>query len=147
MTFAAAVQPSASAFVPWRRSVRGTGGRPRGQDDEHGGQHARAGAIFLVLILYWLETAVIGFWTILRIAAFPDETLDNFAGDGVRTRWKSLAAALFFTVHSGIFMTVHFLFLWELFSGSWSRQVRGVGAFVDQIILATGLWIPLLVCS
>jgi len=52
--------------------------------------------------------------------------------------------ALFFTLHAGIFMGVHFLFLWEMFSGEWSRRIRGVGAFFDQMIVGTGLWVPLI---
>lgn len=40
-------------------------------------------------------------------------------------------------------MGVHFLFLWSLFAGSWARQVHGAGSFVREIVLQTGLWLPL----
>jgi len=42
-------------------------------------------------------------------------------------------------------MGVHFFFLWELFAGEWSRRIHGVGAFVEQVVIGTGLWVPLLV--
>jgi hypothetical protein len=38
---------------------------------------------------------------------------------------------------------VHFLFLWALFSGDWSRKVHGVRDFIAEIVIATALWMPL----
>jgi hypothetical protein len=55
-----------------------------------------------------------------------------------------LGLAAFFTLHAGIFMGVHFLFLWELFAGPWARKIHGPRDFVDQVIVATGLWVPLI---
>ncbi len=55
-----------------------------------------------------------------------------------------MGLALFFTLHAGIFMAVHFLFLWELFAGPWARKIHGPREFFDQIIIGTGLWLPLL---
>jgi len=55
----------------------------------------------LVLVLYWAESAVIGFFNICKI--------------GVIGRWRALLAAPFFAGHFGGFMAVHFLFLWGLF--------------------------------
>jgi hypothetical protein len=37
------------------------------------------------------------------------------------------------------------MFLWALFSGDWSQHVHGIGDFVRQIVIATGLWVPLIV--
>src|SRR4051794_31985261 len=42
-------------------------------------------------------------------------------------------------------MAVHFLFLWELFAGDWVMRVHGLRDFVDQIVIGSGLWAPLLV--
>ncbi len=100
---------------------------------------------FLLLMLYWLETAVIAFWTIVRIATMPRAGLGDMHFDGSDRPAAPLALALFVTLHAGIFMGVHFMFLWELFSGPWSRKIHGVRDFVDQIVVASGLWLPLLV--
>jgi hypothetical protein len=100
---------------------------------------------FILLMLYWLETAVIAFWTIVRIALTPRDRLDGLKFEGAKQPASPLALAAFFTAHAGIFMGVHFMFLWTLFSGDWPRKVRGVGDFVDLIVLKTGLWVPLLV--
>jgi hypothetical protein len=100
---------------------------------------------FVLLMLYWLETAIIAFWTIVRIATLAPGTLGDLKfSDGKRTT-SSLGMAAFFTLHSGIFMMVHFLFLWELFSGDWPQRIHGVRAFLDQMVIGTGLWVPLLV--
>ncbi len=98
---------------------------------------------FVLLILYWLETAIIGFWTALRIIINPS-TIDvngrpmNQMGLGGR-----IGLALFIAVHAGIFMAVHLVFLWGLFSGDWSGRIHGIGDFVRELIIGTDLWIPL----
>ena len=55
------------------------------------------------------------------------------------------AVAAFFVVHCGMFMGVHFLFLWVMFSGAWSRRIHGPADFVHQIIVDNRLWLPLAV--
>ena len=96
---------------------------------------------FVLLMLYWSETAVIAFWTIIRVATEP-------AANGVHAAVgviAGLALAAFFTVHAGIFMTVHFVFLWSLFAGAWRAQIHGVDGFIRIMIFGTGLWLPLLI--
>jgi hypothetical protein len=41
-------------------------------------------------------------------------------------------------------MGVHLLFLWALFAGDWSNDIHGLRDFVAKMIVATGLWAPLL---
>lgn len=93
---------------------------------------------FLLLILYWMETAIIGFWTIMAIVAAPLETVGPAARGTSR-----LFIVSFFIVHASIFMGVHFMFLWDIFSGTWSREVHGAGDFIRVIVIETGLWVPL----
>jgi hypothetical protein len=100
---------------------------------------------FLLLMLYWMDTAVIAFWTIARVAMTPREGLDNLrissaGGQSTNAPW---AVAAFFVLHCGIFMGVHFLFLWVLFSDAWARRIHGPADFVQQIIVDNRLWLPL----
>ena len=99
---------------------------------------------FILLMLYWLETAVIAFWTVVRIATLPREALGGIRFSGSDKTASPLGFAMFVTLHAGIFMLVHFLFLWELFSGAWPRRIHGLRDFVEQVIVATGLWVPLI---
>jgi len=95
---------------------------------------------FLLLVLYWMETAVIGFWTLWLIGKACDRTIGPFS------EGKTAAGMVgFLTLHAGMFMAVHFVFLWTLFSGEWKAQVHNVVQFIGVIVIGQGLWLALLV--
>jgi hypothetical protein len=66
-----------------------------------------AGAAFLgwsladVMVLYWCESAIIGFFNLCKLIAI--------------SRWAALFIGTFFVAHYGAFMAVHFLFIYFLF--------------------------------
>jgi hypothetical protein len=60
-----------------------------------------------VMVLYWAESAVIGFWNVIKLA--------------IVGKWAALFAAPFFVGHFGGFMAGHFMFIYYLF-------VRGIDA-------------------
>lgn len=99
---------------------------------------------FVLLILYWLETAVIAFWTVVRVAASSPEELAGIQF-GDQRAISSLGMAAFFSLHAGLFMAVHFLFLWTLFSDDWSTRIHRPRSFIEQLVIDTGLWVPLLI--
>ena len=95
---------------------------------------------FILLCLYCLETAVIGFWTILRVA-----TMSRDPGSAAsRSIAGTLALAGFFTVHAGLFMSVHMLFIYSLFAGPWADRIHDARDFIRLIVIGKDLWIPLL---
>jgi hypothetical protein len=99
---------------------------------------------FLLLMLYWMDTAIIAFWTIARVATTPREGLSNLRiNSGGKSSSSPWAVAPFFAVHAGAFMAVHFLFLWVIFSGAWARRIHGPVDFVQVIIIDNRLWLPL----
>ena len=100
---------------------------------------------FVILVLYWFETAIIGLWTLVRVATASREALGGITMQGSTRTPSPLGLALFFVAHAGIFMGVHFVFLWVLFSGDWAKRIHGPIEFVDKLIIGTDLWIPLLV--
>lgn len=98
---------------------------------------------FVLLALYWLETAIIGFWMLVRIAtAPPGDDIKFGEGQSVTSR---AGLVLFFIVHAGMFMGVHFAFLWTLFAGDWAAKIHSPADFVVKLVIATGLWLPLIV--
>jgi hypothetical protein len=100
--------------------------------------------VFVLLVLYWLETAVIGFWTVIRILLVSPEgsaTLNRMAARVIGRGFT----AVFIAVHAGIFMTIHFLFLWSLFAGHWTEEIHSPFDFVRLIVIDSGLWLPLLI--
>src|SRR5690606_32738251 len=66
---------------------------------------------FELLVLYWLETAVIAFWTILQVGIAPTRATAGGL-DGGRALGRA-GRAVFFTLHTGVFMAVHMLILWD----------------------------------
>ena len=101
--------------------------------------------VFVLLMLYWMETAIIGFWMIVRIAIAPPGSLGKIEVNGRPTNAGSLFIAGFFVVHAGIFMGVHMVFLWSMFSGAWPQIVHGPTDFFGKLVIGTDMWFPLLV--
>jgi hypothetical protein len=91
-----------------------------------------AGMIFLgwklgdVMVLYWAESAVIGFFNLCKIAVIG--------------HWMALLAGPFFVGHFGGFMTIHFLFIYTLFvNGSQGNNGSG-GELAEVAQLFINLW-------
>ena len=100
---------------------------------------------FVLLMLYWLETAVIAFWTVVRVAFLPRSAITFADIDPDRPPLSPPALAVVVTATVSVFMAVHLFILWELFAGGWSQRIHGIGNFVQQLVIDTGLWLPLLV--
>jgi hypothetical protein len=91
-----------------------------------------AGTIFLgwnlsdVMVLYWAESAVIGFFNVCKIVVIG--------------RWMALLAGPFFIGHFGGFMAIHFLFIYTIFV----KDLQGMGAsggdLADVAQLFVNLW-------
>lgn len=95
--------------------------------------------VFLLLVLYWFETAIMGFWIIVAILIDPYQAIGPTAKQTSRT-----FLVLFLIAHAGVFMGVHFMFLWALFAGDWTKAVYGPFDFVRIIVIGSGLWIALI---
>jgi hypothetical protein len=91
-----------------------------------------AGTVFLgwdlsdVMVLYWAESAVIGFFNLCKIAVIG--------------RWAALFAGPFFLGHFGGFMSVHFLFIYTLFVKGLNGGDGSGGDLADVAQLFIGLW-------
>jgi hypothetical protein len=95
-----------------------------------------AGAAFLgwklsdVMVLYWAESAIIGFYNVCKIAVIG--------------RWFALAAGPFFLGHFGGFMAVHFLFIYTIFVKGPDHMDSAGGDLAEVARLFLVLWPALL---
>jgi hypothetical protein len=97
---------------------------------------------FQLLMLYWIETVIIAVFTIRRLTVLPQEGVPPVVkGDGSPS---GFGLAGFFTLHAGMFIGVHFIFLWAFFSWDWIKRVHGVGSFFYELLVAHGVWVALL---
>jgi hypothetical protein len=90
------------------------------------------GAIFwnwdlgVVMLLYWSESAVIGFFNVGKII--------------VVSKWGALVAAPFFLGHFGGFMAIHFMFLYTFFLKDAHSDPATKASLDDVAALFIGLW-------
>jgi Family of unknown function (DUF6498) len=83
-----------------------------------------------VIVLFWAESAVIAFYTLLKIA--------------VVGRWLAAFAGVFFVGHFGMFMAIHFLFIYEMFVRGPNTRGPEPGALEALAGIFTPLWPALL---
>jgi hypothetical protein len=81
------------------------------------------------MMAYWMETAVIGFWTILQVALIA--------------RWQALMLVPFFIVHFGGFMFGHLLALVVAFGSGRPEDLEDPLAFAHEMLIGHGLWVAL----
>jgi hypothetical protein len=86
--------------------------------------------LFVLMMAYWMETGVIGFWAILQMALVA--------------RWQALMLVPFFIIHFGGFMVGHLLFLVMLFgSRSPDDLQHDPLGFAHEMLIGKGLWVAL----
>lgn len=95
-----------------------------------------------LIILYWMETAVVGFWLVARLLFARSESVPSLL-PAIGPSVHGAAMAAFITVHAGIFMAGHLLFLYALAGGEWSRHLGSPVAFVRDFMIPSGVWLPL----
>lgn len=86
--------------------------------------------LLTLMLVYWLETGVIGFWTILHMALVA--------------RWQALHLVPFFVIHFGGFMFGHLMLLLTFFGREWLDKINTPEDFVHHFLIARGLWVALL---
>jgi len=102
---------------------------------------SRTQAFLLFAFFFFVITA---FWTIRRIGRLPEDQLGTLTVNGKVKPATHKMLCGFFTLHAGMFILAHLLFLWVLFSGEWLKRVHGFASFWDELFVANGIWIALL---
>jgi hypothetical protein len=84
--------------------------------------------MFQILMLYWMETAVIGFWGLLRLAVLPERLLGEMTVNGRVVAATNELLLLMFVPFVTISMAAHLLILWAVFAGNSAAGVHGRSA-------------------
>lgn len=98
---------------------------------------------FQILVLYWMETVVIGLWAMLRLAVLPDDLLGDITINGRVVPATSGSLLLVFAPFIAIGLPGHLLILWVIFSGAWSETVHGPSSFLSAFLFKSGAWASL----
>jgi Family of unknown function (DUF6498) len=100
--------------------------------------------MFQILMLYWMETGVIGFWALLRLAVLPAGLLGEMTVNGRVVAATNTLLLQLFVPFVAISMAAHLLILWVVFSGASAADVHGPFSFASKFIVSSGAWAPLL---
>ncbi len=100
--------------------------------------------MFQILMLYWMETAVIGFWALWRLAVLPNGLLGEMTVNGRVVAATNRLLLQMFVPFVVISMAAHLLLLWVMFSGASAAGVHGPVSFAAKFIIGSGAWQPLL---
>jgi len=72
--------------------------------------------LFPIMFLYWLESAIVGFYNVLKMIKAEGTAAVNIElNERPIEQWSKLAVIFFFMFHYGIFMLVHGVFIFVLF--------------------------------
>lgn len=89
--------------------------------------------IFTLMVFYWCETLVIGFWTVMTVLFFKGQ-------DSADDTPVGIVGAGLFGGHAGIFMGVHLFLMNSLYGGAWDGHFSSPEAFFDTFIIGQNLW-------
>ncbi len=95
-----------------------------------------------LLLLYWLESAVVGLWTVVLIALARNQPLPMLSSPG-QPATTGIVMAVFVLFHAGLFMFVHMFILQLAFGVASGRGPFEIAADIARTVLTNGLWIPL----
>jgi len=96
--------------------------------------------IYTLLVFYWCETLVIGFWTVVTIALHEGEETWSFSGPTKASSPTAGWGAAFITLHAGFFLAIHLFLMSTLFGRDWPGHLRSASVFFDTFVIGQGLW-------
>jgi hypothetical protein len=99
---------------------------------------------FQLLMLYWMETAIAAFWTLMRLSQLSPAQCGTITVNGQKKQATPRTLVGFFALHSGGFILVHLFFLLVMFSTEWLKTIHGPKDFLYGLFVANGVWIALI---
>ena len=99
---------------------------------------------FQILMLYWMDTLLVGIWALLRLAALPANQLGVMTVNGREVAATHTLLLQMFVPIVAVMMGGHLLLLWVMFSGTGTQGLHGPTGFVSRFVVESGAWAPLL---
>lgn len=96
--------------------------------------------IYTLLIFYWLETAIITFWTVMTVALNDGEAVFAHTGSGSRDSGPKPFIGLMLFLHAGAFLAVHLYLISSLYGGAWPGHLNSAQEFLGTFLIEQRLW-------
>lgn len=96
--------------------------------------------IYTLLIYYWCETGIIGFWTVVTISLHEGDEGRSLDGATPRNATNSTTSALFITLHAGFFMAIHLFLMSSLYGEAWPGHLTSPQVFIETFLVEQNLW-------
>ena len=98
---------------------------------------------FQLLMLYWTETVIIAFWTILGIRRIPVDRLGTINVGGREKPATHNLLCAYYTLVAAMFILGHLGFLWFMFSGEWLKKLPAASSVLKELYVTDGVWLAL----
>ena len=95
-----------------------------------------------LLILYWLESAVIGLWLVVLMMLAREQPLPLLSNPGQHST-TGAPMAIFLLLHGGFFMGIHLFFLHSAFEVTNVEEHGSLPDAILHMVFEDGLWLPL----
>jgi hypothetical protein len=97
--------------------------------------------IYTLLITYWCETLIVGFWAIVTIGLHDGEEtprpLTDMSSRASADPASNPALAL---LPAGFLLALHLFLIGRLYGGAWPGHLNSVSTFIDTFLIGQELW-------
>lgn len=99
---------------------------------------------FQLLMLYWTETVIIAFWTILGIRRIPVDRLGTINVGGRQKPATHNLLCGYYTLVAAMFILGHLGLMWFMFSGEWLKKLPPSSSILKELYVTDGVWLALI---
>jgi len=96
--------------------------------------------IYTLLIAYWCETLIVGFWAIVTIGVHEGEEAAGLPSLSARSSATAATNPALAIMPAGFLLALHLFLISRLYGGAWPGHLSSVSTFVETFLLGQGLW-------